>query len=234
MKKSKIKNLFGFAIVAFVMAWNLSSSASASLILIAGWTYETSLTSTYNVVGQNAGPHLAELGLQAGIAPSTGFHANAATVFTSPAGNGSPRSFSSNTWTSGDYYQFRVNLTGFQNSCLVWDQTRSGTGPSDFTLQLSTDGSTFNNHSTYVVNQVGWSSLGSPNPLSNFGPILLPAALDNQASVFVRLSSNGTTALGGTNRIDNVQILAQQVPEPTTFSLLGVSIVGMTLLRRRK
>jgi hypothetical protein len=215
-----------------LVAITLATMSQAGASLIAHWTFETSLPT-------DAGPHLAELGIQAGIAQATGFHASGTTTYSNPVGNGSSESFSSNNWTTvGDYYQFRVDLTGFSNVAISWDQARSSTGPSDFSLQYSIDGSTFSviNNYTVLANSNppagpgAWSSL-TYNPAFTFGLISLPAAADNQANVYVRLVSNATAASGGTNRIDNVRISV--VPEPGTLSLLVVALAVVPRLRRR-
>lgn len=218
---------------AMAMAMVCGMSGQVSAALIAGWTYETSIPTT-------AGPHLAEAGLQAGIAASTGFHATGVTTYNNPVGNGSNESFSSNNWTTiGDYYQFQVNLTGYSNATITFDQARSSTGPGDFSIQISTNGTTFSTIGSYTVlvnanpaaGPGAWTS-SLYNPAYTFGPISLTAALDNQPTAYVRLRANVTAAPAGTNRIDNVGISA--VPEPTTLSLLGSAIVGMTLVRRRR
>ena len=53
------------------------------------------------------------------------------------------KSFSSTAWSVGDYYQFQVSTLGDPNVALAWDQTSSTTGPRDFLLQYSTNGTTF-------------------------------------------------------------------------------------------
>jgi hypothetical protein len=230
-----MKILSSFAI-ALLMAIGMSGQASAALI--AGWTFESSIPAT-------AGSHVAELGLQAGTAPASGFHATGTTTYSNPVGNGSNESFSSNNWTTiGDYYQFQVNLAGYNSATITWDQTRSSTGPSAFDLQYSIDGSTFNTIGSYtVLNNAAaagppvvpgaWNSTTN-YPVYTFGPTSLTAAVDNQATVYVRLRSRATAASGGTNRVDNVLINAQQIPEPSAFALLGLSVARITFVRRRK
>jgi len=235
-REERVMKVLGSLVFALLMAFGMSGQARAALI--AGWTFESSLPLT-------AGPHVAEAGLQAGTAPATGFRASGTTAYSNPAGNGSAESFSSNNWTTvGDYYQFQVNLTGYGSATITWDQTRSSTGPSAFDLQYSIDGSTFNTISSYtVLNNAAsagppvvpgaWNSTTN-YPVYTFGPTSLTAAVDNQATVYVRLRSRATAASGGTNRVDNVLINAQQIPEPSAFALLGLSVAGVTFVRRRK
>ena len=100
-------------IVAVLGVGQIKASAS----VIADWTFETSQPAT-------AGPFSPETG--AGSA--TGSHAGAA-VYSTPAGNGSSHSFSSNTWAVGDYYQYQVSTTGLDDISIQFDQTSSNTGP---------------------------------------------------------------------------------------------------------
>src|SRR5262249_41687015 len=127
------------------------ASAQSQAATIATWTFETSQPAT-------SGPVAAEIG----SGQAKGSHTNAAAAYSSPAGNGSSHSFSSNNWTVGDYYQFSVRTLGYTDLALSWDQTSSSTGPKDFTLAYSTDGTNFTNLTNYspLVN-------GSPNPAWN-------------------------------------------------------------------
>ncbi|MFO0839548.1 MAG: hypothetical protein U1D55_13615 [Phycisphaerae bacterium] len=174
---------------------------------IAQWTFEVSIPAT-------AGPHAAEVGTGTAV----GFHANGAAVYSNPVGNGSVESFSSNTWTVGDYYEFNVSTTGYNTITLDWDQTSSNTGPRDFQLSYSTDGVNYSPiGGVYVVlanatpNPV-WST-ATPQPIFHFGPIAAPAAVDNQATVSFRLvdssaisANGGAVAAAGTDRVDNFTI----------------------------
>jgi hypothetical protein len=223
-----------------MLAAGFSAALLAAPVLaqtpLATWTFETS-------VPANAGPHAAEGGVNAGPgSPASGFHANASAAYSNPAGNGSPESYSANFWSVGDYWQFSTSSLGYSGIGIEWDQTSSNTGPRDFVLQWSTDGSTFTQFGgTMAVlanaapNPV-WNSTTS-SPIYHFNVDLSSiAALDNDASIFFRLvqsstvAANGTTvATTGTDRVDNVNIY--QVPEPTTLGLLALG--GLALLRRR-
>src|SRR5262245_18013945 len=106
------------AICAAAVAVVFVSSANLSAALVAEWSFETSAPAT-------AGPHNAEGGLNAGsVSQALGFHVGAA-VYSSPAGNGTARSFSSNTWAVGDYYQFSTSTTGHSNLYVQWEQVSS-------------------------------------------------------------------------------------------------------------
>lgn len=172
---------------------------------LAVWTFEVSVPTT-------AGPHAAEGGLNAGAgSPATGFHASGAVAYSNPVGNGSGESFSSNNWATGDYYEFATSTLGQMGITISWCQTRSGTGPASFDLEYSLDGETFTTLvNDYEVPQITWSS-GSNDPNSCYGPISAPAALNNQAVVYFRLTSQVTSAATGTNRVDDIVISADGV-----------------------
>src|SRR5208282_848324 len=119
----------------------------AKAITITDWTFETSLPAT-------AGPFSPEIG----SGSASGSHAGAS-VYSSPAGNGSSHSFSSTIWAVNDYYQFSVSSIGFQNIRLSFDQTSSSTGPGKFLLVYSTDSVSFSPFgSDYSVSATSWSS----------------------------------------------------------------------------
>ncbi len=170
--------------------------------VLAKWTFETSLPAT-------AGPHAAE----EGSGDATGLHVLGGTVYSNPVGNGSGESFSSNFWSTGDYYQFETSSVGYTGVEITFDQTRSGTGPGTFDVDISTDGVNWTTLvDDYVIGAVSWSS-ATYQAASTFGPFAAPA-LDDQATVYVRLVSQETTATGGTNRVDNVTLTGVSGVEP--------------------
>jgi MYXO-CTERM domain-containing protein len=167
------------------------------------------------------------------------FHALAATTWSTPAGNGSQYSFSSNNWSVGDYYQISVSTTGFSDISLVWDQTRSSTGPSSFRVDMSTDGTNFSTIlASYSVIQAGlagtstlaWSAANGVQ--SAFTTTVASiAGADNQATLIFRFVNLSTVAAGGTNRIDNIVVSSAPIPAPGAIALLGLA--GLAARRRR-
>ena len=170
------------------------------------------------------------------------FHALAAATYTSPAGNGSQYSFSGNNWSPSDFYQVVLPTTGgWTNLSVSWDQARSSTGPASFSLQTSTDGTTFTTGTTYTVLQSGgggapgtWSTTTYNSLYSS--TFALPSSVENQTSLYIRfLNTTGSvSASSGSNRIDNVSVTA--VPEPSTCAslLAGLACGGYSLFRRRR
>ncbi len=220
--------------MSFVVAAALAASCGfARAAVIAQWTFETSAPTT-------AGPFAAEVGV--GLA--LGSHASAS-VYTSPAGNGSSHSFSSTVWAVGDYYQFAVSTSGLSGIQLSFDQTSSNTGPAHFQLSYSTNGTSFTSIGTpYTVlanaaPNTTWNPTTS-NPVYTFTPDLSAiSALSDQATLYFRLSdtdtvsaNNGTVAAGGTSRVDNVIVSGTAIPEASAMGLLAPA--GLLLGRRRR
>lgn len=218
---------------AAVVAMSINASA-VSADTLAHWTFETSLPTS-------SGPFAAEVG--SGVA--TGFHASASAVYSNPTGDGSAESFSSNFWAVGDYYQFQVNTLGYTDVMLSWDQVSSSTGPRDFKLSYSVDGSAFSDVQSYSVrsnSSPAWSSLSRAGLDVYSFDLSSLSTLDNQASVYFRLvdistisASGGTVGTSGTDRVDNFLVTAAPVPEADTYAFMavGLGLLGL-MMRRRK
>jgi len=222
-----------------IVASAVVSSASAQTT-IAQWTFETSppadLTDSATISGILA---------DVGTGTASGVHASASTDWSTPTGNGSANALSANNWTVGDYFEFNLGTVGYSGIGVSFDQTSSGTGPQDFTLQYSTDGFTFTDFASYVV-----LANASPNPTWNptTGSSLYSYAFDlsavpvlnNAANVSFRLidvstvsAGGGTVGATGTDRVDNFTVYA--VPEPGGLAAVGglMLLVCRNWLRRR-
>lgn len=219
------------ALTACAAVVALAGATQARPVDLALWTFETSAPVT-------AGPHAAEGGVFGGNA-----YGNGGNVYSSPAGNGSSKSFSSNGWDVNDNYEFRSQSTGYNSLTVTWDQTSSNTGPRDFKLQMSINGGgAWTDVLSYQVLANGtpnaaWSS-GTNVPAYGFSASLGVTA-DNLADIRVRMiqtstvSANGGTVAGtGTDRVDNVKISGDLVPTPGSLALLGLG--GLVAARRRR
>ena len=212
----------------------LVSAASAQSNIVASWDFEPDplpsiLTSpTFPASGSFAADN-------GGTGSLIASHASNNTTWSSPSGNGSTNSLSANNWTIGDYFQFQFSTVALSNIAITWSQTRFSSGPSDFSLQYSTNGALFTVFTNYTVGVATWSS-ESNNLSSIFAADLASiVAIDNQPDVYLRLvAESAPTATSGSTRIDDVTITA--VPEPGTFSMLALAAVGVAahVIRRRR
>lgn len=209
----------GAATVVVNVTGTETGNGASALQTLAHWTFETTAPVLNNSMAITN--LLAELGLQANVAVASGFHASADTDYSSPAGNGSSKSFSSNTWAVGDYYQFVVSTTGFSDIAVSWDQTGSSTGPGDFALEYSTDGTNFTSLPNYsIVKSVtpniiyedattgaGWMTNKRATNTSLTYDLSTITTLNGLTSVTFRITcKTAPSAAGGTGRLDNVKV----------------------------
>jgi len=226
--------------------------------VIADWTFETTSNS---ITGSGTG--LGPLAADIGSGSATGVHASSSSTWSHPAGNGSPSSFSVNTWGTGDYFQFSVSTVAgggyYTNLSISYDQTGSGTGPRDFALEYSSNGSTFSTFgSSYIVlsnspsvNNEGsglataaWSASGSVQSAFTLSFDLSSlTSLANDPTVVFRIvdldttsEQGATVAAAGTDRVDNFVVSGTlvSVPEPSALALAAFGGVACLLALRRK
>jgi len=202
---------------------------------IAKWTFETSGAAYNSAVTATS---ITGIAPEVGAGTFGGVHA-AAAAWSSPVGNGTAESLSVNTWAVGDYWQFQVSTIGFTGIGLSYDQTSSGTGPRDFSLQYSTDGNNFTTFNSYTVQPNtapnAWNATTTVASSSYTVDLSGVSALDNAPTVYFRLvnmstvsANGGTLAAGGTDRLDNFTV----IPEPGTLAILAIGATAMILRRR--
>ena len=215
MNKSLSKMCSSITILALVLMALPMQSAKAATTL-AQWTFESPNTPADATAATY--PNLIAPALGSGNAG--GAHASTSTAWSTPVGNGSAESFSTNNWAVGDYYQFSVSTSNYAAIQVSWDQTSSNTGPRDFKLAYSTNGTTFTDFgSPYIVLANGaapnpaWNGTTASSAYSFNRDLSAITAIDNQANVYFRLidtsttsASGGTVAGTGTNRVDNFTI----------------------------
>lgn len=226
----------GLLIPAMAVA-AVTGASTSHAALIAKWTFEgLSVSST---AGNVPVPTVGSLAADIGIGTAAAFHSSAATVWSTPVGNGSAKSLSSNNWSQNDYFEFKTTTIGSATLFFGFDQTRSSTGPGQFQLEYSTNlGATFTPlpGGAYTV-----LANASPNPTWNSttqSPIYttifdLSSVGANLPDFRVRLTQTATgIATAGTNRVDNVVFAetAAEIPEPAGFGL----VAGVLALTRRR
>lgn len=220
-----MKNLL---IAAFAAATFTGVAVADDDVMLAHWTFESTQPAG---TGMSNGPYAAEIAAMGITANASGFHASASTTWSNPVGNGSFESFSSNNWGIGDYYEFSLNTTNCVGLTIKWEQTRSGTGPSDFILEYSVGGGAFSQIAAYVVDQITWSS-GSYAVGSNF-QFNVPFDANDASDVRFRLTAaSAPSGTAGSNRVDDVMITGKLIPTPGSVALLGLA--GLASIRRRR
>ena len=216
----------------------MAVGAASQAVVIANWGFEINTPADFT--GAVYGGWLPDAGAGTGF----GRHASAATAWSTPAGNGSANSISSTNWAVGDYYQWDFATTGLMNITLDFDAASSNTGPRDFVVQWSANGSGYTNFAPYTVlanaspNPVWNATTGSPIYHHSFN-LSSVTALNNVATASIRLTqlttvsaNGGTVAAGGTSRRDNILIQGSPVPEPGT--MIALAMGGAALLARRR
>lgn len=211
----------------------LAFASATSAAVVTQWTFQTSQPTATN--STTIGPLAAEVG----IGSASGFHASGSTDYASPDGPASTDSFSSNTWSVGDYYQFMASSIGFSEIVVSFDAMGSNTGPRNFKIAWSTDDSTYTDFDDYsLVNAVWTASASFVNPATahfefDFSAI---TALNNASDIYFRLINTGTTAIDsaspvaatGTSRVDNFTVSGTEIPltvVPEASALLVWSII---------
>ena len=214
------------------------STNSTNAVILARWTFE-SLPVGFSTNGSFSGFFRPEGGLQTNSAQGFGMH-TASSTYTNPSGNGSTKSFSCNTWNTNDYFQFNLSSLGYRGLRLKFDQNGSSTGPLQFRLETSTDGTVFNAFTNYDVprtNSSGANVWTSGNYVSNSTlsfDLSSLSDLANKTNLFIRLVQRGTNALnnglvgsGGTSRLDNVEVSGTPLDtNPPVLSMTSGAVIS--------
>ena len=189
---------------------------------LARWTFQSLVNTSTSA---SYGPVFPEDGAQTTTAEASGLHVATATSYTLPVGNGSSKALNANNWTTNDYCQFKVSTAGYQAVKLRFDQTASSTGPAQFRVAYSTDGTSFVTHSNYDVPKtnntvVTWSATSSNAASTVAFDLSALTELDNCTDVYFRILPRSSVSMGGatvaatgTSRIDNVAIEATTIGE---------------------
>ncbi len=221
--------------MAAFFATALLSIMALGQTTIAQWSFEGVTTAnTGTTPSISGGSTLADAGSQTGGSAFTGYHTNSSTVWSNPLGNGSQKSVSSTCWSVGDYYQFLFSTANYSGISVTWSQMGSGTGPRDFKVQYSADGSTFTDasgaNSSYMVTNDAWVSTSVKSASIRTIDLSSVSTIDNQPTVYVRLVDNsttninaGTVATSGSDRVDSVTVTANALLPIELASFTGIA-----------
>ena len=221
--------------IAFPFLCGLLLAVPAQAVVIAAWDFQTNTpaelanSATSPVVLANTGSGSLQ-----------GVHASADSDWTTPAGNGSSESLSGNTWATGDYWEISFPTGGVSTLFLTFDAAGSNTGPRDFDIYTSTDGTTFaQSPHSYSLILSNWSAV-TPHPEHTRTFDLASVYTPYDGTFYLRFVVNGTASInggtiaaGGTSRLDNIIISdTAPVPEPGSAVLGLLGLAG--LVRRRR
>ena len=250
MKKTLI------AIAAVVM----TVSASYAQVLVAGWDFQTTTTGGTAIAASPATSKIYTANFGSGTLYFDGSNGSSdwfvpATGSTSTELNGFGGTSINNTASDGTLLSsvttspsalvviggaggaaangksavFAFSMAGKADLSISLSAQRTSTG---FTTQLweySADGgSTWGNIGSFTI-QSSFSSTG----VLSFAAF---SALDGVSDARLRLTFTGASNSSGNNRLDNIQLNAVVVPEPSSGALLvlgGVSLVAIRSLRKK-
>ncbi len=171
----------------------------------------------------------------AGTITITGFPATSLDNFTGTTVNAIPPTTAgtslalSNNANNGDFLTVAFSMSGLKDLVLTYATQRTSTGFNSNQWAFSTDNVTFTDFGSPVV------------PPSSFGLVTLDlssaTSLNNATTVFLRYTFNGATSSSGNNRIDNLQLNANQIaaiPEPSMSTLIFLGFLTLLALGLRR
>lgn len=219
-----------------IAALSITQSVKANIVK---WTFET-FPNDYDATSFFLGPRWADIGGGA----FTGYHDSGLTVWSHPAGNGSSNSLASDHWAIGNYLHFDVGFGDNADVITVgFDITRSATGPTNFSLQYSTNGNvSFTPVSSFMVMENGgasalpaWNSATSDSNYSFIFDLSAVSGLKNfYGAGFNLVAESAPVDNVGSVRVDNFYV--ETVPEPSSIAMValgGFSVLSFSFYRRR-
>ncbi|MCR8631234.1 S-layer homology domain-containing protein [Paenibacillus radicis (ex Xue et al. 2023)] len=198
---NKNKRWYSLALIVMMLVTMILPNAGVQKVfaapeIVAGWTFSTAATSPVAIAatsGTNA--NLTNALFTVSGERGVSYTASDATVYTSG-------------WqTVGGYWQAQLSTKGYSQLTLTSKHFGTGTGPKDFKIQYSTDGTTFNDvpNGSYV--NTATITAGPDN-------LALPSEVNDKPTVYIRwlnyttnpISSGTATGSGGNSRIAGIVI----------------------------
>lgn len=193
----------------------LFSAGANAQTQIAAWSFPTEI-----IAPNTPTTFVAEFGTQTGTAElfadgtngSSAFNSSQLSMFGGSTIN-DPKASPSNTSSivpvgnsaNGYSFVFKISMTGFENPELTYATRGTGTGFTTHEWGWSIDGVNFTSISTITGRNSTSYSLQTVDFSSADG-------LDNSSEVYFRVTFSGATGASGNNRLDNIQIHAEELP----------------------
>ncbi len=125
--------------------------------------------------------------------------------------------------TEGKYYQFSLNSKKLGNITLNYSMKGSNTGPKNFKVLYSTDGTNF-----VAANDTIYS-ITAASTFQKFS-VTLPSGANNAENLYIRLEvansisiNNGTIQSGGSNYLQEVSITGSPIESPDIVSIPSIT-----------
>ena len=199
MKKSTALLLSVMMLLSAVFSGSLPSFFAAGVEDLAIWNFSG--------VPSGEEPFPATGGELAGV-PGMGLSCNASGAYAYATS-----SLNKAGWSLGNYWQLKLSTEGWADLSISFDSRSSGTGPRDFKVAYSTDGTNFVDLSPYSISTTSLSTV--------VGNLALPSAANNVSALYIRMILTSTTSQragtgtypatdtiqsGGVNNVNNVII----------------------------
>jgi PEP-CTERM motif len=224
---------------AAILTLTLASAASSQAALVAYWNFNGLSIATAAAPGSGSVPASITADQGTGTLTLSGFWNGTVDDFAGSAINalGADPAEESLSLVSagpaagpfpgnGSAIQITLSLAGMVDPIITFATRGTSSGFNTGTWSWSTDGINFTNAAgntatTSTIFALATMDLSTAN------------ALDNAASVTLRYTLSGATSNSGNNRLDNLQINATPVPEPSATLVLALGALGLTARRRR-
>lgn len=234
------------SLVCSAVLFALLSASASYADLVAGWDFQTTTNGGTATAASPATPKQYTANFGAGtlflnglngasdwFVPATGSSGTELTAFTGTALNAGP-GFSTTTsgaaalallnqTANGKHAVFRFSMAGFQDLVVSYATQRTNSGFTSQAWSYSTDGISWTDHQTLTTVPTSFAAQ----------TLTTITGLNGATDAYLRLTVTGANAANGNNRLDNIQLNATAVPEPTSLLLASGAIVGGWVLRRR-